>query len=171
MKNTGTNLILIALISFTVMSCKSPTTVTTVPQVDLEKYAGTWYEIAAYPQFFERGCINVKATYTAKKNFIEVFNQSIKNGKPNEIKGKAIVVKNSGNAKLKVQFFWPFKGNYWIIDLAKDYSWAVISDPKRNTLWILSRTKVMNDELYNSLIDKLVLNGFERVKIVKMVQE
>jgi apolipoprotein D and lipocalin family protein len=80
-------------------------------------------------------------------------------------------VGNSGNARLKVQFFWPFKGNYWIIDLANDYSWALVSDPNRKTLWILSRTPKMDDALYNSLIEKLVARGFEKEKIVKMVQE
>ncbi len=158
----------IALVS---TSCHQTTTLTTVKSVDLKKYEGTWYSIASYPQFFERGTSNVRATYTAKDDYIEVYNQSTKDGKPNDITGKAFVVPNSGNAKLKVQFFWPLKGNYWIIDLADDYAWAVVSDPKRKTLWILSRTKTMDEKLFNSLIDKLVKNGFEKEKIVKMVQE
>lgn len=157
--------------TFFAFACKSNSILKTVDSVDISRYAGTWYEIASYPQFFERGCSNVKATYTAKNNYIEVFNQSIKNGKPNEIKGKAFVVKNSGNAKLKVQFFWPFKGDYWIIDLANDYSWAVVSNPKRSTLWILSRTPRMDKLLYDSLIDKLVKRGFDINRITKMKQE
>lgn len=152
-------------------ACKQNVTLTTVSSVDLQRYAGTWYELASYPQFFERGCSNVRATYTAKDDYINVFNQSIKNGKPNEITGKAFVVPNSGNAKLKVQFFWPFKGDYWIIDLDKDYKWAIVSDPKQKTLWILSRTKYMDETLFNSLIDKLVRKGFDKQKIVKMVQK
>lgn len=152
-------------------ACEPVTTLKTVSSVDLQRYVGTWYELASYPQFFERGCSNVKATYTSKEGYIEVFNQSIKNGKQNNIKGKAFVVKNSQNTKLKVQFFWPFKGDYWIIDLAGDYSWAVVSNPKRTTLWILSRAPKMDDDLYNSLVDKLVKNGFEKEKIVKMVQD
>ncbi len=158
------------LITFSSYSCDSKIPLSTVRNVDLVRYSGTWYEIASYPQFFERGCTNVKATYTPQNNYIEVFNQSIKNGAPNDIKGKAFVVKNSGYAKLKVQFFWPFKGDYWIIDLASDYSWAIVSDPKRKTLWILSRNQRMDEVLYNSLIDKLVMNGFDKRKIVKMVQ-
>jgi len=144
---------------------------TTVSSVDLQRYSGTWYELASYPQFFERGCSNVKATYTPKDGYIEVFNQSIKNKKKNTIKGKAFVVGNSGNSKLKVQFFWPFKGNYWIIDLAPDYSWAVVSDPKRKTLWILSRSPVMEESLYTSLVTKLVNRGYDKDKIVRMVQD
>lgn len=157
--------------TFFTFACKSNSILKTVDSVDISRYAGTWYEIASYPQFFERGCSNVKATYTAKNKYIEVFNQSIKNGKPNAIKGKAFVVENSGNAKLKVQFFWPFKGDYWIIDLANDYSWVVVSNPKRSTLWILSRTPRMDKLLYDSLIDKLVKRGFDINKITKMKQE
>lgn len=153
------------------MSCKTTTTLSTVSYVDLNRYSGTWYELASYPQYFEKGCINVKATYTPRDGYIEVYNQSIKKGKPNNIKGKAFVVENSGNAKLKVQFFWPFKGDYWIIDLAEDYSWAVVSNPSRTTLWILSRTPKMDETLYNKLIRKLVDNGFDKSKIVKMIQE
>ena len=152
-------------------ACSPTTPLVTVSSVDLDRYAGTWYELASYPQFFERGCSNVRATYTAKNGYIEVFNQSTKDAKPNNIKGKAFVVPNSGNAKLKVQFFWPFKGNYWIIDLDKDYKWAIVSDPKLKTLWILSRTSKMEEELYNSLIEKLVKKGFDKTKILKMKQE
>ena len=158
-------------VAITCLSCETKMPLSTVKYVDLGRYSGTWYEIASYPQFFERGCTHVKATYTAKDSFIEVLNQSIKNGSPNDIKGKAFDVKNTGNAKLKVQFFWPFRGDYWIIDLASDYSWAVVSDPKRNTLWILSRTPKLDELLYKTLIEKLEKNGFEKIKIVKMVQE
>ena len=171
MKTTVKALFLLLFFLVFCVGCKTSTTLTTVSEVDLNRYSGTWYELASYPQFFERGCINVRATYMPKDGYIEVFNQSIKNEKPNDIKGKAFVVENSGNAKLKVQFFWPFKGNYWIIDLADDYSWAVVSDPDRSTLWILSRTRKMDENLYVSLIDKLVKNGFDRNKIVRMVQE
>lgn len=171
MKNTFRSLIVTLFMLIGLPACESAKTLKTVSSVDLQRYVGTWYEIASYPQFFERGCSNVKATYTSKKDYIEVFNQSIKNAKQNSIKGKAFVLKNSGNAKLKVQFFWPFKGNYWIIDLADDYSWAVVSDPKLKTLWILSRTPKMNEVLYNSLIGKLVKAGFDKEKIVRMVQD
>ena len=158
-------------IAFFTTACNQTTSLTTVKSVDLKKYAGQWYSLASYPQFFERGSTNVRATYTAKGDYIEVFNQSTKDGKPNEITGKAFVVPNSGNAKLKVQFFWPFKGDYWIIDLDDDYKWAIVSDPKQKTLWILSRTKTMDDTLYNSLIDRLVKRGYEKERIVKMIQE
>jgi apolipoprotein D and lipocalin family protein len=152
------------------IACNQDAKVATVSTIDLMRYSGTWYEIAAYPQYFEKGCSNVKATYTPKNDYIEVFNQSMKNGDVSNIKGKAFVVPKSGDAKLKVQFFWPFKADYWIIDIAPDYSWAIVSNPKMTTLWILARTAVMKDVLYNQLVESLVKKGFDRNKIVKMVQ-
>lgn len=158
------------LVSIGLTACEPSSTLQTVDFVDLKRYAGTWYEIASYPQSFERGCSKVKATYTLKDDFVEVHNTSIKNGEIKEIIGKAFVVENSGNAKLKVQFFWPFKGDYWIIGLAEDYSWALVSNPNLKTLWILSRTPNMEDRLYQSIIESLVKRGFDEAKIVKMEQ-
>jgi len=152
------------------LSCKSNNTLQTVKQVDLNKYAGKWYEIAAYPQWFEKGCSNTTATYTAKDGYIEVFNSSIKKNKINSIKGKAFVVKGSDNTKLKVQFFFPFKGNYWIIDLADDYSWAVVSDPKMKTLWILSRTPTIELPIYDKIIQNIIQKGFDLTKLKKTDQ-
>ena len=171
MKTTLKSLIAAFFVTIGCSSGVPKTSLITVDSVDLKRYSGTWYELASYPQFFERGCTNVKATYTPKDGYIEVFNQSIKNKKINNIKGKAFVVGNSGNAKLKVQFFWPFKGDYWIVDLASDYSWAIVSNPKRTTLWILSRKPVMDEKLYNLLVAGLVDKGFDKGKIVKMEQK
>ncbi|MCE9538840.1 MAG: lipocalin family protein, partial [Bacteroidetes bacterium] len=77
----------------------------------------------------------------------------------------AFVEKNSGNAKLKVQFFWPFTGKYWIIDLAHDYSYAVVSHPNRKYLWILSRTPKMDDLVYQQIISRLKEKGFDLTKL------
>lgn len=141
----------------------------TVPYVDLKKYEGKWYEIASYPQKFQKGCHCTTAEYTlSDKGYVVVENRCNKgsiHGKPSYIKGKAFVDKNSGNAKLKVQFFWPFKGKYWIIDLADDYSYAVVSHPNRKYLWILSRTPQMNDLVYQQIMMRLKDNGFDLSKI------
>lgn len=137
----------------------------TVPYVDLTKYVGKWYEIASYPQRFQKGCHCTTAEYTyTNKDFIVVENRCNKgsvNGALAYIKGKAFVEKNSGNAKLNVQFFWPFKGKYWIIDLADDYSYSVVSHPNRKYLWILSRTPKMDAEIFQKIIQRLQLNGFD----------
>jgi apolipoprotein D and lipocalin family protein len=149
----------------------------TVPNVELNKYAGKWYEIASYPQRFQKGCHCTTADYTlSEKGYVIVENRCNRdsiNGKPSYIKGKAFVEKKSGNAKLKVQFFWPFKGKYWIIDLADDYSYAVVSNPNRKYLWILSRTCKMDTATYQQILSRLKEKGFDlaKLKITKQVRE
>ncbi|MBN8706979.1 MAG: lipocalin family protein [Bacteroidetes bacterium] len=141
----------------------------TVPNVDLKRYAGKWYEIASFPQFFQKGCHCTTAEYTlTDEDYVIVENRCKKdsvNGKETSIKGKAFVVENSGNAKLKVQFFWPFSGKYWIIDLAEDYSYAVVSHPDRDYLWILSRTPKMDDVVYKQILERLKTKGFKLDKL------
>jgi apolipoprotein D and lipocalin family protein len=146
----------------------------TVPNVDLNKYAGKWYEIASYPQIFQKGCHCTTAEYTrSEKGYMIVENRCNRdsvNGKQSYIKGKAFVEKNSGNAKLKVQFFWPFKAKYWIIDLADDYSYAVVSHPNKKYLWILSRKSKMDDKVYQEIISRLKLKGFDLARLQKTEQ-
>ncbi len=149
-------------------------TLQTVPSVDLKKYAGKWYEIASYPQYFQKGCHCTIAEYTlSEKGYVIVENRCNKdsvNGKQSNIKGKAFVEEGSGNAKLKVQFFWPFKAKYWIIDLADDYSFAVVSHPSKKYLWVLSRTSQMEDTVYQGIISRLKAKGFDLSKLQKTQQ-
>jgi apolipoprotein D and lipocalin family protein len=149
-------------------------TLQTVPNVDLTKYAGKWYEIASYPQYFQKGCNCTTAEYTiTDKGYVLVENRCNKdsvNGKESYIKGKAFVEEGSNNAKLKVQFFWPFKAKYWIIDLAEDYSYAVVSHPNKKYLWILSRTSKMNDQVYQMILARLTSKGFDLSKLQKTKQ-
>ena len=158
----------IALIFMLISSVQSQA-LQTVPEVDLSKYAGKWFEIASYPQRFQKNCFCTTATYTlSEKGYVIVENRCNKGsiqGKESYIKGKAFVDENSGNAKLHVQFFWPFKGKYWIIDLANDYSYAVVSHPNRRYLWILSRTAQMEDATYQSILSNLSAKGFDLSKL------
>lgn len=144
-------------------------TIQTVPFVDLKKYAGKWYEIASYPQSFQKGCHCTTAKYAlSDKGYVIVENRCNRgsvSGKQSYIKGKAFVEKNSGNAKLKVQFFWPFTGKYWIIDLADDYTYAVVSHPNKKYLWILSRTPIMDASLYQQILSRLKEKGFDLTKL------
>ncbi|NNE65177.1 MAG: lipocalin family protein [Pyrinomonadaceae bacterium] len=153
----------------------------TVGSVDLDRYQGKWYEIARYPNRFQKKCVgNTTATYTIKKpGIVEVLNECLKeNGKMNRAKGKAKVVDNETNAKLKVRFapawlswlpaVW---GDYWIIDLEQEnYSYAVIGDPSRKYLWILSRTPELDEETYTKIIETIDQNGFESDKLIKTPQ-
>ena len=149
-------------------------TLQTVTNVDLNRYVGKWYEIASFPHFFQKGCNCTTAEYTlSDKGYVVVENRCNKdsiNGKESYIKGKAFVVKNTGNAKLKVQFFWPFRAKYWIIDLADDYSFAVVGHPNRKYLWILSRTPVMSETTYLQIVERLRNKGFDISKLQKTTQ-
>ena len=147
----------------------------TVEHVDVKRYMGTWFEIAKLPQRFEKGLIGIKANYTLLPDGkVEVLNSGYKegfNGKMKTIKGKAWVADTATNAKLKVSFFWPFTGNYWIIELGKDYEYAVVGDESRKYLWILSRTPQMDETLYNELLKRVQDRGFDVSKVEKVPQK
>ncbi len=146
----------------------------TVPSVDLEKYMGKWYEIASFPQSFEKGCHCSMAEYSmTDKGYVRVVNTCRKDSAEGKVKtaaGKAFVVEGSGNAKLRVQFFWPFRGDYWIIDLAQDYAYAVVGDPSRRYLWILCRTPKMEEAVYREIVERAAGKGFDVSKLVRTDQ-
>lgn len=145
-----------------------------VPRVDIERYLGTWYEIATIPQRFQKGCVGVSAHYSLREDgAIDVFNVCRKgtlDGKERSIRGKAWIVDRTTNAKLKVRFFWPFTGAYWVIELDRDYQWAVVGHPDRTYYWILSRTPQMDAGLYDELIRRAAAKGYDVSKIKKTLQ-
>jgi len=148
----------------------------TVDYVDLDRFLGRWYEIARYPNDFEQGCVGVTADYSLKDNGrIRVLNTCrYPDGRTKErIEGVARVDDRRTNAKLKVSFFWPFSGPYWIIDLDPDYRYAVIGEPGREFFWILSRTPTMEDETLNAILDKMPdwLYDPDRLYYVPQVEE
>lgn len=146
-----------------------------VPAVDLSRYTGVWYEISRYPNRFQEDCVGSRATYTLRKNGkIAVLNECFEGsftGKLRHAKGTAKVVDTKTNAKLKVSFFWPFYGDYWIIDLGREYEYAVVGHPDRTYLWILSRTKQMDEELYREILGRLAAQGYDTAKLIKTTQE
>jgi apolipoprotein D and lipocalin family protein len=145
-----------------------------VDSVDLERYLGEWYEIASYPAWFQRGCTAVTASYSLRDDgLIKVVNSCRKgslDGKLKQSTGRARVVDTETNAKLKVSFFRPFWGNYWIIDLDPDYQWAVVGEPKRKYLWILSRTPTMDEEIYQQILARLPGKGYDPRSLQQTVQ-
>ena len=146
----------------------------TVSSVDLPRYLGLWYEIAKLPNSFEKDCVAVTATYSQLPNGeIKVLNQCrIKtlNGKLKKAEGRAWVIDPATNAKLKVRFFWPFSGDYWILELGANYEYALVGDPSRNFLWILSREPKMPDPLYQEILGKAKQKGFDTGKVEKTWQ-
>lgn len=138
----------------------------TVQQVEVKKYMGKWYEIASFPQRFQKGCQCTVAEYSLNENgTVKVMNSCNRDGGRDTSTGKAWIKDKETNAKLKVQFFWPFSGKYWIIDLADDYSYAVVGHPNRNYLWILSRTPKMDKDLYDSIVARAAAKGFDTGKL------
>ena len=130
----------------TLAGCAStPTTpLPTVPAVDLARYAGAWYEVASLPNRFQKQCVaDTQARYRQTGADIEVVNRCrTADGKVDDITGVAKVVPDSGNAKLRVSFFRPFYGDYWILALGggADYGWVLVGEPTRKFGWVLSRT-------------------------------
>lgn len=146
----------------------------TVAHVDLSRYLGTWYETANFPQRFQRGCTATTATYTLRGDGdIDVLNRCRKGSIAGEEKsalGRARIIDRTTNAKLEVSFFRPFWGAYWIVGLAEDYSYAVVGHPGRDYLWILSRTPVMSEEIYQGIVARLRTQGYETARLVRTVQ-
>ena len=137
----------------------------TVSNVDLNRYTGKWYEIAHYPTFFQAGCASSTAEYTANADgSIGVFNTCLAaDGSVNStIQGTARVVDTTTNAKLKVTFPGiPFEGNYWIIQLGEDYEYAVVGEPTRSTLFILSRTPTLDQGTLDAILAELPDQGYD----------
>ncbi|ERP92047.1 membrane protein [Alcanivorax sp. P2S70] len=142
----------------------------TVNKVDLQRYAGTWYEIARLPQWFQRGCYDSTATYSLNDDgTVKVINRCQREGEQtSEAEGTARVVPGSDNAKLKVRFDnWVSRliptiteGNYWIIALDKDYQTVVIGEPSREYLWILARQSELPEDQYQALVQVAQEKGF-----------
>jgi len=147
-----------------------PLPVTTVQRVNLERYMGNWYEIARFEHFFQKGCRASTATYTLlPSGEVEVVNHCVneKDNSPREAKGRAWSVDPDGNARLKVSFFWPIRTDYWILDLGKEYEYAVVGSPNRKYLWILSRKPVMEEGVYTRILDLVAKQGFDTEKLVR----
>lgn len=148
--------------------------VQTVPKVELDRYLGTWYEIASFPQSFQRGCHATTATYSmAEKGEIAVVNRCNKDALDGPLKtatGRARVVDTTTNARLEVSFFGPFWGEYWVVDLDEDYQYAVVGHPGRDYLWVLSRSPTMEESVYQGILARLEAQQYPTDRLVRTVQ-
>lgn len=146
-----------------------------VPQLDLERYLGKWYEIARYDHKFERNLVGVSAEYSMRKDgMIKVVNSGYKNsldGKYSEAIGKAKVPNSKAPAKLKVSFFLFFYGDYFVMDLDENYQWAIIGSSSQDYLWILSRKPIIEPSLYDELIRKIEVRGYDSSVLIKVEQD
>jgi apolipoprotein D and lipocalin family protein len=144
----------------------------TVPSVDLPRYLGRWYEVARLPNRFEKKCDrDVTADYAMDGKKIRVVNTCVKaDGTITRSRGSAKIVDLATNAKLKVTFFWPFYGNYWILGLGPDYRWAVVGEPSRKYLWILSRTPSLSAEDWRLAEDVIREAGYSAGELMRTKQ-
>lgn len=148
---------------------------TTIASLDVPRYMGTWFEIAKFPNWFQKKCSgHTRADYTLKTDgTVEVINRCrLENGEPNEAIGSAKQIGPANSPKLKVRFapawlsFLPTVwGDYWVIDLDANYQLVAISEPKKEFLWILSRTPEVNPEEYKNLLERLSRKGFDLGKL------
>ena len=172
-KNIFNLLIMVVLFmsSCVTMSRNTIKPLETVNFVDLSRYVGQWYEIARYPHRFQEGCVGSKATYSlrddGKINVVNECFEKLSSGKIRSAKGRAWVVDNETNAKLKVSFFWPFAGDYWIIDLGRNYEYAVVGHPERKNLWILARSPQMDEATYRSILKRLHEQEYDTTKLIR----
>lgn len=137
--------------------------------VELNRYLGQWYEIYRVPNWFEDSdCRTVTAEYSLRPDgHVKVLNTCHKVDKKNEATGIAKVVEGSNNTKLNVSFFRPFYGDYWVLDLASDYSWVMVGEPSGKYFWILAREKILPASLESELLDKAEKLGYNRKDFIK----
>ena len=154
------------------------TPVRTVPSVDLDRYVGDWFEIGRFPNRFQRRCVgDVTARYARRSDgTLDVFNRCRTDGESIAARGVARVVDDTG-ARLKVRFapaalsFLPFVwGDYWILGIADDYSWAVIGSPDRDYLWVLARTPTLGEDGFGQAMAVARANGFDVDRLERTAQ-
>lgn len=146
----------------------------TVANIDIERYAGLWYEIARYPNSFQKDCEGVTAEYTLRPDGKITVLNTCRLGDERSSQGVARIVDGANGAKLKVQFApeWvPFaSGDYWVLDLADDYSHALVGAPSGKYLWILSRSPQMRDATYATITQRAEALGFQAAPLKRTQQ-
>lgn len=154
------------LLTFSGCSTSSYPPLQTVKSLSPKLYSGTWIEIARYENRFEKECAGASAEYTLENEHINVTNRcfNASNTMIGEAKGKAYAT-DATNSKLKVTFFWPFYGDYQVIILSDDYRYSVVGDPNRKYLWILSRTKELNESDKAFILSSLPSFGYDPNKL------
>ena len=145
---------------------------TTVAEVDVSRYLGTWYQQALIPNKFQAVCVSdTRATYLRDGDGLIVVNQCRRtDGQIEKAKGVAKIVEGSNNAKLRVSFFRPFYGDYWVLALDPGYNWVLVGEPKREFGWILSRSNKLDEATLNQILDRAVTMGYERSAFKRSAQ-
>ncbi len=169
----GIGLVNLAMITYSPARDMSTESIPVVKEFDLDRYLGTWYEIARFPHRFERDLQQVTATYSLRDDGkIKVLNRGFNTDKDkwSEATGKAWVSDPALPALLKVSFFWPFAADYKIIVLEENYRYAMVTSKTKDYFWILSRTPEMDESTYSELIKKAQNWGFDTTQIIRVKQ-
>ena len=148
----------------------------TIDHLDVPRYMGKWFEIARYPNWFQKKCVSdSSAEYSIRPDGrVQVVNRCRQgNGEMKEAVGIARQIGGSNSAKLKVSFVHPWLsfipavwGDYWLIDLDSQYQLVAVSEPSRNYLWILARTPTIDQKNYAALLGRLKSKGFDTRKFI-----
>ena len=145
--------------------CETTSDIAAVQNFEPERYMGTWYEIARLPQYFERDLDEVKAQYTLNDDgTIKVVNSGVKDGEPTSVTGTAKLKHPDAKpqtGELRVSFFWPFYSDYRVIELAPDYSYALVTGGSRDYLWVLARKPTMDKAQLDGILSRAKALGFE----------
>ena len=153
----------------------TPNGITPLENFDVDRYLGTWYEIARLDHRFERGLSQVTATYSKRPDGgIDVLNRGLDNktGKWKEAKGRAYFINDPDVARLKVTFFWPFYGGYNVIALDREhYAYALVCGPNRNYLWLLARSRQLDEAVMQTLTAKAERLGFDTSQLIFVDQQ
>lgn len=167
---------ILLFISIMVSNCRGTEKIdkTVVREFDINRYIGTWYEIARYDHWFERNLVGVTANYSFRDDGkIRVINRGYKNslnGKLSETEGKAKIPDKKIPAKIKVSFFLFFYSDYFVIELDNDYKWAVVGSSSDDYLWILSRTPQLSKDLFDDIISRITKRGYDSSKLIIVEQ-
>jgi apolipoprotein D and lipocalin family protein len=153
--------------------------VSTVETLNLPQYLGLWYQIAAIPQAYEKQCVaNVRAEYAmAEDGLTSILNScETRNGERDSVMGRAKLADGTSNAKLKVTFVnflgwrFNFSGDYWVLGLGNNYSYAIVGGPKRNAAWILCRTSTLSQDNWMEINLKLAQQGYDPCLLITTIQ-
>ena len=165
---------LVLFLGFTAACTQRGAPPRTVERVELERYLGTWYEIASFPSWFQRNCVATQATYSRTDDGrVRVENacrEKTLSGAWNGIEGVAWAAEPGNFTRLKVQFFWPLRGDYWVLALGPEYRWALVGHPNREYLWVLSRTRTMDDAVYAQILKQASAQGYDVARLRRTQQ-
>lgn len=147
----------------------------TVDRVDLDRYMGQWYVIANIPYFGERGNVAGRAIYRPREDGrmddIYIYRKGSFEAPEEQMEGVAWVVDTDSNAQWKVRFYWPLSFGYYIVGLDEDYQWSMVGHPTRNYAWIMAREPVMDEDLYQSLLERFETLGYDASRLLKVPQQ